>query len=76
VPSNIVAGGGADIGPVIVSQKLAVIDLQQDGTRYFDLHHNANDTLDKVDKAQLRQNVAAWTVVLGEVANYPGVLKP
>ncbi len=75
-PSDIRAGGGADIGPIIVSQKLAVIDLQQDGTRYFDLHHNANDTLDKVDKKQLRQNVAAWTTVLEEVANYAGRLKP
>lgn len=75
-PSDIPASGGADIRPVIASQKLAVIDLQQDGTRYFDLHHNANDTLDKVDKKQLRQNVAAWVTVLEEVANYAGRLKP
>ena len=36
----------------------------QDGTRYFDIHHTADDTLDKVDPAQLRQNVAAWTAML------------
>jgi hypothetical protein len=36
--------------------------LGQDGTRYFDLHHNADDTLDKVDPADLAQNVAAYTV--------------
>lgn len=70
------AGGGADIGPIIASQKLAVIDLQQDGSRYFDLHHTPDDTLDKVDKAQLRQNVAVWTEVLRHVANYDGQLKP
>ena len=40
------------------------IGLSQDGTRYFDLHHTPDDTLDKIDLAQLRQNVAAWTAVL------------
>jgi len=74
--SQIKARGGADIRPVIIAQKLAVIDLQQDGTDYFDLHHTADDTLDKIDKAKLRQNVAAWTVVLREIANYNGRLKP
>ncbi|HET7845492.1 MAG TPA: M20/M25/M40 family metallo-hydrolase [Xanthomonadales bacterium] len=55
------AGGGADIGPM---QKLgmAVASLDQDGTHYFDLHHTANDTLDKVDPKDLDQNVAAWVV--------------
>ena len=38
--------------------------LNQDGTRYFDWHHTPDDTLDKVDPAQLRQNVAAWTTML------------
>ena len=63
------AGGGADIGPVIVDQNLAIIDLQQDGSRYFDLHHTPDDTLDKIDPEQLRQNVAAWTTVLSIIAN-------
>ena len=40
------------------------VGLSQDGTRYFDLHHTPDDTLDKIDPAQLRQNVAAWTTVL------------
>ena len=62
------AGGGADIAP-LVKAGVPVIDLQQDGTRYFDLHHTPDDTLDKVDPEQLRQNVAAWAVVLNEVAN-------
>jgi hypothetical protein len=70
------AGGGADIGPIIAKQGLGVIDLQQDGTRYFDIHHNATDTIDRIDKEQLRQNVVAWTTVLEEVANYEGDLKP
>ena len=40
------------------------VSLNQDGTRYFDYHHTPDDTLDKIDPAQLRQNVAAWTSLL------------
>ena len=68
------AGGGADVGPIIAAQNLAVIDLDQDGTRYFDLHHTPDDTFDKIDPVQMRQNVAAWVAVLSEVANYAGDL--
>jgi len=57
------AGGGADVGQM---RKLGmpVIDLDQDASRYFDLHHTANDTLDKVDPDNLRQNLAAWVTML------------
>jgi hypothetical protein len=68
------ASGGADVQAIIAAQNLAVIDLQQDGTRYFDLHHTPDDTLDKVDPVQLRQNVVAWTSVLEHIANYEGDL--
>ncbi|EZP72385.1 Peptidase M28 [Sphingomonas paucimobilis] len=50
--SRVAAGGGADIEPLVKSG-VPVIDLQQDGTRYFDIHHTRDDTLDKVDPAQL-----------------------
>ncbi len=63
-----VATGGADLN-IVRDQKGALVDLQQDGTRYFDLHHTPDDTLDKIDKAQLRQNVAVWTMVVGILAN-------
>lgn len=73
-PMGIVASrgeveGGADVGFVIDKQKLAVVDLNQDGTHYFDLHHTPDDTLDKIDPQALAQNVAAWTAVLRIVAN-------
>jgi hypothetical protein len=48
----------------MVEDGLPGVALKQDGTRYFDVHHTPDDTLDKVDPAQLRQNVAAWTAVL------------
>ncbi len=70
------ASGGADVGAIIEAQGLGIIDLQQDGTRYFDLHHTPDDTLDKIDPEQLRQNVVAWATVLDLVANYEGELKP
>lgn len=62
------ASGGTDIG-ALVAAGTPVIDLQQDGTRYFDIHHTPDDTLDKVDPVQLRQNVVAWTATLAILAN-------
>jgi hypothetical protein len=54
------------------------INLGQDGTRYFDIHHTPDDTLDKIDAAQMRQNVAAWTTVLAILSGgiEPGPKQP
>lgn len=68
------AGGGPDLGPMVRAFNVNAIDLQQDGTRYFDLHHTANDTFDKIDPAQLGQNVEAWSIMLNLVANAPEAL--
>ena len=62
------ANGGADIG-ALVAAGVTAVDLAQDGTRYFDIHHTPDDTLDKIDPVQLRQNVAVWTAVLAILAN-------
>ena len=64
------AGDGTDVGPLF-ALGAAAVDLNQDGTRYFDWHHTPEDTLDKIDLEQLRQNVAAWTAMLWIVANAP-----
>ncbi len=69
------ANAGADLGPWATAG-VAAVDLNQDGTRYFDYHHTPDDTLDKVDPAQLRQNVAAWTAVIGAAANAPERIEP
>lgn len=50
---------GPDIGP-IVALGMPWASLQQDGTDYFDLHHTANDTFDKVEEKALDQQVAAY----------------
>jgi PAS domain-containing protein len=66
-------GDGADIAP-LVKAGVAAVDLNQSGTRYFDYHHTPEDTLERIDKEQLRQNVAAWTAMLAVVANAPEAL--
>jgi len=55
------AQGGPDLGPM-AARGVPVVTLAQDGSDYFDLHHTANDTLDKVDPKALAQNVAAYAV--------------
>jgi len=57
------AADGTDVDPTIQAGA-PWISLNQDGIRYFDWHHTPDDTLDKIDPDQLRQNVAAWTAML------------
>ncbi len=54
-------GPGPDISP-FAAQGMAWAWLAQDGTDYFNLHHTADDTLDKIDPQALAQNVAAYAV--------------
>jgi hypothetical protein len=60
--------GGADISGII-GLGVPFVDFNQDMNRYFDLHHSADDTLDKIDPAELSQNVAVWAAFLYTVAN-------
>lgn len=48
----------------LVSAGAPLVGFAQDASRYFDWHHSSEDTLDKIDPAQLRQNVAAWAAFL------------
>lgn len=65
------AGGGADLIP-LAPARVPVMSLSQDGTTYFDYHHTANDTLDKVDAKALDQNVAAWVTFAYVAAEMEG----
>jgi len=56
------ASGGADLGP-LRELGMPVMDLDTDAIPYFDLHHTAEDTFDKVDPALVRQNVAAFAAI-------------
>jgi hypothetical protein len=53
------ATGGPDLGP-LREMGMPILNLWQDGTFYFDYHHTADDTLDKIDPEKLDQAVAAF----------------
>ena len=55
------AWGGPDLGP-LREKNVPMASLHQDGTDYFDYHHTADDTLDKIDPKKMAQNVAAYVV--------------
>ena len=60
-----VDGKPASPGPDIIAiaaEGMAYATLAQDGSDYFDYHHTADDTLDKVDPKALDQNAAAYAV--------------
>ena len=61
----------SDIGPM-TQRGMAWAWLGHDGTHYFDLHHNADDTLDKIDPKDLAQNVAAYSVFVWLAAQAEG----
>jgi hypothetical protein len=60
--------GGADVAGLIQAGA-PFVEFNQDASRYFDLHHSADDTLDKIDPAELAQNVAVWASFLHTAAN-------
>lgn len=64
------ARGGADLIPMQPA-RVPMIDLHQDASLYFDVHHTENDTLDKINKADLDQVAAAYATVAYLVAQMP-----
>ena len=66
-------GGGADIAP-IMSGGVPGLAVRTVGTHYFDWHHTAADTVDKVDPDDLRRNVAAMAVMTYVLADMPDTI--
>jgi carboxypeptidase Q len=62
--------GGADIGE-LRSAGVPLFSVSQDVSRYFDDHHTANDTLDKIEPMALDRSVAAVAVVAYCAASVP-----
>jgi Zn-dependent M28 family amino/carboxypeptidase len=60
--------GGSDVEDMIAAGA-PFADFYQDASRYFDLHHSADDTLDKIKPEELAQDVAVWASYLYVVAN-------
>jgi carboxypeptidase Q len=67
-PTNI--SPGSDIEP-LVEAGVPGLGIIQDGRKYFDYHHTAADTLDKVDPQELRENAAAMAVMGYALAAMP-----
>jgi hypothetical protein len=65
------ASAGGDVGQL---QELGVpiLELRQDGTRYFDVHHSANDTVDKIDPPTLARAAAAFATAVWAAAEADG----
>ena len=61
---------GADLWPLRAAG-VPVVNLQQDSTKYFDLHHSADDTLDKIEASELDQVVAATAAFTFGAADAP-----
>jgi metal-dependent amidase/aminoacylase/carboxypeptidase family protein len=54
---------GEDVGTVVDAGAPAFA-FNLDRTRVLDFHHTPDDTLDKIDRKSLDQNVAAWAALL------------
>ena len=64
-------GVGADVTPLL-ALGVPVLELRQDASRYFDLHHTANDTLDKIDPPTLARAAAAFATAVWAAAEMNG----
>lgn len=72
---SVVAGeaGGADLS-ALAPAGVPFVNVKQDGARYFDVHHSAADTLDKVKPLDLALSAAAWTGLCYALAESEAVL--
>ncbi|NIR51661.1 M20/M25/M40 family metallo-hydrolase [candidate division KSB1 bacterium] len=62
--SRIIRGyGGVDIDPLNKRFGIPVLGLLVDSHRYFDYHHSANDTIDKVNERELELGAAAIAIM-------------
>jgi len=60
-------GGGSDLTP-LEEAGVPVLGLWQDTSRYFEWHHSAADTFDKVVPAELAASAAALAVMAWQLA--------
>jgi len=62
-------GSGADIGP-LKDGLVILAGLRPDPQRYFDVHHAASDTFDKINKRELELGAAAMASLIYLMDNY------
>ena len=68
-------GGGVDISPLAYAG-VPLLSLAQDNSHYFDWHHSAADTFDKVDPRALAEAAAAFAWMAWALADSPVRLPP
>jgi len=68
IPAEPAHHAGSDLQGTVAAGS-PFVQFAQDASRYFDLHHSADDTLDKIDPAELAQAVAVWASFLYVTAN-------
>lgn len=68
-------GGGADVGP-LAEEGIAALGVSHDASRYFDIHHTAADTFDKINRRDLATNLATIAVMTYLMADLPDRLLP
>ena len=61
---------GSDIAPM-ANAGVPALGIMQDGRTYFNYHHTAADTLDKIVPQELRENAAAMAVMGYAIASLP-----
>jgi hypothetical protein len=61
--------GGTDIGP-LKGQAKALIGYDCDDQRYFDIHHAASDTFDKVNRRELELGGASMAALIYLISKY------
>jgi len=62
-------GGGADISP-LATQGVPMIGFYPDPQRYFDYHHTAIDTFDKVSRRELELGAATMAAMIYLIDKY------
>ena len=62
---------GPDAAVLMRRHRWPALQLSQDGSAYFDVHHTVHDTLDRIDPATLPQNVASWAACAWLAAQSP-----
>ena len=65
--------GGADLSPM-ASARVPLVSVVQDTTHYFDVHHSAADTLDRVDPDAFSRTSAAVAFLAYALADSAAVL--
>lgn len=75
-PLGVAAGAndgspGPDAALLMRRHRWPALQLGQDGTRYFDVHHTEHDRIDQIEPDALAQNVACWAATAWLAAQAP-----